>query len=226
MIVDDVTMARHRMGGIISIIRENISIVMDDLHGSSNANQRKMLSNAISSVDRLLRFTDNYFFIQKLDAGIIGPNPEMLDLNMVAEAACSKFRDAAGSKGNKIILKLDDGLPKTKFDGELIGIVIENMLSNAVDFTDKGTIVVTTSVDGDSIRLSVADSGCGMSEEEVPRLFNKFEKLSNNRARMRSSDGLGLALSMDIVEKHDGRIWLESTSAKGSTFVISLPIRS
>ncbi|MFA5811303.1 MAG: HAMP domain-containing sensor histidine kinase [bacterium] len=226
MIIDDVSMAKHKMGGLLTLIRESISFALEDLQGSANVIQKKMLLTAMNGVERLIRLTDNYFLIQKLDEGIIVLDSEVGDLNKAADAACSKFSAAAEQKGTGIILKLDDKLPKTKFDRELIGTVLENVIRNAVDFTEKGTIVIATSFDDESVRVSVSDTGCGMAEQEVSKLFHRFEKLSNNRAKNRSSDGLGLSVSKEIMDRHDGRIWLESTSDKGSTFVISLPIRS
>jgi len=224
MILDDASMARHKMGGILTAIRESISIVLEDMKDSCSADQIKILTIGKKNVDRLIKLTGNYFLIQKLDAGIIDLDSKAGDLNSVAQAVCSKLSAEAGRKGTEIILKLDDKLPKTKFDKELIGTVLENVIGNAVDFTDKGAIVVTTSFDGKSVRLSVADTGCGMAKHEVSKLFGRFEKLSNNQARGRTSDGLGLAISKGIMARHKGKIWLESPSEKGSTFVISLPL--
>ncbi|MFH1829840.1 MAG: HAMP domain-containing sensor histidine kinase [Pseudomonadota bacterium] len=225
MIVDDISMARHRMGGILTIIRESLSMVLRDMESQGNTDHVKVLSRANKNVDRLIRLANNYFLIQMLEAGIIDVNSKVDDLNKVAQVICTNLSTVASQKETEIVLKLDDKLPKTKFDSELMGIVIENLVSNAIDFTDNGTIVVTIFSDDESIRLSVADTGCGIDESEVSKLFHRFEKLSNNSERGRTGDGMGLAVSKEIMTKLGGGIWLESTSDKGSTFVISLPIR-
>jgi signal transduction histidine kinase len=93
-------------------------------------------------------------------------------------------------------------------------------------FTEKGSITISTRRIENSIRVSVSDTGCGIKQEDLSKLFKQFQQLSSSGNRKTGGTGLGLAISKDIVEKHGGRIWVESEFGKGATFHFLLPIKS
>jgi signal transduction histidine kinase len=104
---------------------------------------------------------------------------------------------------------------------------IDNLISNAIKYTPKGgSILVTLELTNNRIRLKVNDEGPGIKKEEQGKLFGKFQRLSARPTGGESSTGLGLYITKQVIELHDGRIWVESEYGKGSSFAIELPLNS
>ncbi|MCX5665844.1 MAG: ATP-binding protein, partial [Candidatus Omnitrophica bacterium] len=98
------------------------------------------------------------------------------------------------------------------------------LISNAIKFTDEGSISVSTHLDNEYIRVSVSDTGPGIKEDDVSNLFKKFIQLEGGMERKHAGTGLGLVICKYMIENHRGRIWAESNSGKGVTFHFALPI--
>jgi signal transduction histidine kinase len=124
------------------------------------------------------------------------------------------------------LLELDDSLPEIGFDSDKITQVLTNLISNAMNFTKKGNIVIETSKKDGTIHVSVSDTGCGIKKKDLPRVFDRFEQLAIGGERKTGGTGLGLSISKEIIERHNGKIWLESKFGKGSKFTFILPIHS
>ena len=115
-------------------------------------------------------------------------------------------------------------LPEVKGDFERLVQVVINLLSNAVKFTTQGTVSCRVWQTGDEIRLSIADTGVGISEADIEHVFEAFVQVGGAKSGKPGGTGLGLAISKQIVEKHGGRIWAESVPGQGSTFTLALPV--
>jgi len=124
-------------------------------------------------------------------------------------------------------LRLDEDLPRANFDRDKIVQVFTNLVSNAVKFTEKGGITVITGRQDNFIQAAVSDTGCGIQEEDLPKIFQQFTQLQ----RKVGGAGLGLSICKEIIKAHGGKIWVESPPAgqaqefgKGSIFYFTLPI--
>jgi signal transduction histidine kinase len=102
--------------------------------------------------------------------------------------------------------------------------VFINLLNNAVKFTEKGGIKIQTGKTGNFITVSVKDTGIGIKGSDIPLLFERFRQLDSGMTRKTGSTGLGLSICKDIIEKHGGKIWVESQPGEGSIFNFSLPL--
>jgi signal transduction histidine kinase len=150
---------------------------------------------------------------------------EAVDVQRLAQAVVEQNRRQAERKDQRIALDLPVGEACTvEADPTWIQEAMDNLVSNAVKYSPHGKpirVAVTTSeVD---IRFAVEDEGPGLTEEDKEKLFGKFERLSAAPTGDESSTGLGLSIVKQIIEKHDGRVWAESTHGEGSTFFIALP---
>jgi signal transduction histidine kinase len=115
-------------------------------------------------------------------------------------------------------------LPSVPGDRTRIKQVLLNLISNAIKFTHAGRVLVQVRPEGDSVHVSVADTGIGISPTDLGRLFEPFQRLDNPLAQQADGTGLGLAISKKFVELHHGRIWAESRESQGSTFHFTLPL--
>jgi signal transduction histidine kinase len=130
----------------------------------------------------------------------------------------------AEQKNLDFLLELDQGLPQVKFDRDKITQVLTNLVNNAIKFTEKGSIRIQTARKNDAIVVSVQDTGIGIKEEDMPRVFIRFEQLDTGMTRKTGGAGLGLSICKEIIERHNGKIWVDTKFGGGSTFNFTLPV--
>jgi signal transduction histidine kinase len=215
----------HELRTPLTAMKESVAIVLDGMTGEINDEQRSCLDIARRNIDRLSRLINDVLDVQKLEAGKMKFDMKVSDINEVAEHVYKTMASPAKEKGIDLILELDGKLPKVEFDMDRIAQVLTNLVNNAFKFTEKGSVKIKTGKEENAIQVSVSDSGCGIKQEDMPKLFRKFEQLADSGERKTGGTGLGLAICKEIIEEHKGDIWVESEMDKGSTFRFVLPIR-
>jgi PAS domain S-box-containing protein len=210
----------HELRTPLGIIKESVALVLDGKVGGVNAKQAEMLEMAKHNVDRLTRLINQVLDFQKLDAGKMEFRFEEGDINAVVEEVYRHTRSLVSKKKLKYEFKPDPALPKVRFDRDRIAEVLTNLVSNAIKATDRGGIAIKTFLEGARATVSISDTGHGIKEKDMPRLFERFAQLE----RKPGGTGLGLAICKEIVEAHKGEIRAESQWGKGSTFTFTLPI--
>jgi PAS domain S-box-containing protein len=216
----------HELRTPLTIIKEDIAIIMDGAAGRVKPKQREMLEMAQRNIDRLARLINDVLDFQKLQSGKAKFNMQENNINGVIEQVYNTMAGVTKKKGVELCLALDTTLPKTLFDSDKMVQVLTNLVSNSMKFTEKGSITIASKKIENAIRVSISDTGCGIKQEDMSKLFRQFQQLSTGNNRKTGGTGLGLAISKDIVEKHGGRTWVESEFGKGTTFHFLLPIKS
>jgi signal transduction histidine kinase len=141
------------------------------------------------------------------------------------QQAISELRDIADMKGIRIEAPLDGNLVVTG-DREAIKRIFTNLLSNATKFNrEGGRIVISAEEEGDFVKFSVSDTGIGIPEEELGKIFDRFYQVDRSPRRKYPGMGVGLSIVKELVEMQGGNIWVESKPGKGSTFIFTLPRR-
>ena len=135
----------------------------------------------------------------------------------------SRFYSRAET-GHRIIAHTEQDLPIVSADGEKIGQLIKNLLDNAIKYSPGGDIVCRAFVKDNMVWISVQDHGIGISQQDLPQIFDKFYRVEREEAAHVSGTGLGLSIAKYIVESHDGKIDLQSELGKGTTISFGLPI--
>jgi PAS domain S-box-containing protein len=216
----------HELRTPLTIIKEDIAIILDGAAGKVKPKQKDILEMAQRNIDRLARLINDVLDFQKLQSGRAKFNMLENNINSVIESAYNTMAATVKKKGVELRLALDNSLPRTIFDSDKMIQVLTNLVSNAMKFTEKGSITIATHRIENAIRVSVVDTGCGIKQEDLPKLFQQFQQLGSGGNRKTGGTGLGLAISKDIIEKHAGRVWVESELGKGTTFHFLLPIKS
>jgi len=195
-------------------------------HGELNEEQTFFVDTILKSSKHLLDLINNFLELAKMEAGkqeIIFEEVSVPDtINEILEMIKDNARE------RDIILRKE-------FDPEILSIQIDrmafkqmlfNLLSNAIKFSNKegGIITISTKKENDMAKISVDDTGIGIKEEDLPRLFKMFEQLDSGISRKYEGTGLGLAITKKLVEMHGGKIWVESKYGQGSKFILLLPI--
>jgi len=221
---DFTSMVSHELRTPLTAIKEGIALVIDGTTGPLGKEQREFLDIAKRNVDRLARLINDVLDLQKLESGkmVFTLAPE--DINGAVREVYDTMITMAKDKALDIVLELSEGIPKVVFDRDKIIQVLANLVNNAVKLTDKGKITVRTEIKDGFLWVTVKDEGPGIRAEDLPKLFRRFEQLEKGTERRTGGTGLGLAISKDIVERHGGRIWVESVYGQGASFIFTLPI--
>jgi signal transduction histidine kinase/DNA-binding response OmpR family regulator len=203
--------------------------------------QREFAETVRRSADTLLVITNDILDFSKIEAGRLDLETQPFDLRECVESALDLVAMSAKQKGLDLAYWIDEGVP-AGIVGDVTRLrqVLLNLLSNAVKFTDAGEVVVSVSVGGSAagegaprgedkeprvdLLFSVRDTGIGIPAERLGRLFRPFSQLDASMTRRYGGTGLGLTISMGLVEQMGGRIWVESEAGKGSTFSFSIRV--
>lgn len=232
------SMVSHELRSPLGAIKEGINLVLEGMEGDINDKQKHVLTIAKNNTDRLSRMINNVLDFQKMESGKMEFDVQEGDINAVALEVGKAMGKLAKEKGLDLVVELDDGLPKIRFDRDKIVQVFTNLLNNAIKFTEKGRILVCIKKEDNVVHVTVKDDGPGISSEDLKRLFQPFEQLNGVRDKKKGGTGLGLVISKEIVLAHKGKIWAESPPVglpaeggragelgKGTAFHFVLPIK-
>ena len=214
----------HELRTPLTTIKEGISLVVDGSLGPINADQKAALAIAKQDIDRLARLINDLLDISKIEAGRMELKKSSVDISSLAEEVLFSFQNQAGKKHIQLKTRLKRGLPPLYIDPDKISQVLANLISNGIKFTpENGSITLGVKDKGKEVEISMADTGVGISQDNIARLFDRFSQFNRVYGPGERGTGLGLAISKEIVEMHGGRISVESEVGKGSTFTFSLP---
>ena len=185
------------------------------------------LENIVSESRRLSRLVDAMLHLSRLENGKTKFNPE--SVNVVAMVASIVAMQETLFKENNRTLTFVDKTPEgncfVDIDSDMIREALTNLLSNAIRYTDDGGhVVITVSIDNTDAVISVADDGMGIAPEDIPQTFSRFWRAEESRERASGGLGVGLAITKEIMDRHNGTISVESELGKGTTFSLYLPI--
>ncbi|MFP3897450.1 MAG: ATP-binding protein, partial [Anaerolineales bacterium] len=164
--------------------------------------------------------------LARIEADQMGLALERVEPVELVKEAVETIHSLIESRGLALRVEMDDDLPQLWLDPTRIRQVLFNLLNNAARFTQEGGISLRVETLEDRVRFSVIDTGVGIAEEELPKIFQEFHQIQDRVKHGQGGTGLGLAISKEFVELHGGRIWVESELGKGSTFSFVIPVRT
>ena len=228
MKLDFVSMAAHELRTPLTSLRGYLSVLIKETKNTLGADDTMFLSRANISAQQLSALIENLLNVSRIENHKLTINIEPVDIRQVIQQAIDQIMERAIEKKITLELKKDDTpLPKVLIDKLRIGEVINNILSNAIAYTnDGGRVTVWTERKDEDVVTHVQDTGEGISKESLPHLFTKFFRISGKLEQTTKGTGLGLYISKEIIQMHHGEIWVESELGKGSTFSFSLPTES
>jgi len=184
----------------------------------------KNLNIIVTEAERLTSLIDDVLDIAKMEAGKIEWRMEVTDIGEVMERALNATSSLFEQSGLTCIPDIAAPLPPVMGDRDRLIQVAINLISNAVKFTQAGSVTCRVWAEGDRVVFSVQDTGVGIAPADCAKVFDKFKQVGDTLTDKPKGTGLGLSICKQIVEYHQGRIWVESELGKGSTFLVSLPI--
>ncbi|MDP2664539.1 MAG: HAMP domain-containing sensor histidine kinase [bacterium] len=221
-----VSVAAHQLRTPLTGIKWTLNALLEEGLGRLNREQRKFAKDAYESTLRLIDLINDLLDASRLEEGRFGFKKKRQAFVPLVKKACETFKKAAAEKGVAFPLHLPKGaIPQLDFDEERMRIVLENLLDNAIKYTlPGGSVTVKLWQEKGKVIVEVADTGIGMAEDQISKVFTKFFRAENAQLYQTSGTGLGLYLVKNIVEHHGGAIFFTTKENKGSAFTFTLPI--
>jgi signal transduction histidine kinase/GGDEF domain-containing protein len=214
----------HELNTPLIIVKEALMLIMDGIAGEVSKRQKDLLGKSIANLERLKKMIDDLLDMSRMEKHKLVLHYSLVNFNELLMSTSEFFTKWAKEK--KITLRYH--LPKKQInifiDPERINQVVANLINNAIKFTEQnGTIEARVDVLESKVRIGVFDSGVGISQEDLPRLFRKFTQVAPTNLNKHKGMGLGLSIARELVEKHGGEIWVESKIGQGTKFCFTLP---
>lgn len=214
----------HELRTPLAIIKEGLLLVLEGVAGNINEKQRDMLQISEHNIERLNRIINELLDISKIESGRVIIKRLPANIALLVKEACAKWRPNLEKKKQTLNMSIPSEPANTYADHDRITEVLDNLISNAARFTpENGEISVGLRDFKDRIEVFVSDTGVGISEEDLPRVFGKFQQFGRISGAGEKGTGLGLAISKSIIEMHKGAISVDSKINKGTTFTFAIP---
>ncbi|MDP9052402.1 MAG: GAF domain-containing protein, partial [Acidobacteriota bacterium] len=182
------------------------------------------LKVVVSEGERLTKLIDDVLDLAKIEAGKFSWNMGEVSIGEVIDRAVAATASLFEAKSLRLVRNVDSDLPTVHGDEDRLIQVVINLISNAVKFTDAGSITCSARLEGGALVVGVTDSGIGIAPADQPKVFEKFKQVGDTLTDKPKGTGLGLPICKEIVEYHGGQIWVESQPGEGSTFSFTLPV--
>ncbi len=224
----------HELRTPMNAIIGYTDLLVDGVDGSINEEQEKSLRKVANNARHLLQLINDILDISKIEAGKIKLNPKEIDLKWVVETILPTFEPQLKLKGLSLTIDISEGLPLIYADEDRIREILINLLSNAVKFTNKGGIIISARLSERGVKpgepplfmeMCVEDTGIGIKEEDIGKIFDKFVQADLTSVRQYEGTGLGLSIARGLVSLHKGIIWVTSKVEEGSKFYFTLPLK-
>lgn len=194
----------------------------DELDGETRRNFLQVIYN---ESDRMTHIVKDLLTLSQLDYGKMDMEMNPIPVKLIVQNIASAMLIEARAQGLTLETKLEEPLPLILADRNRMEQVIANIVSNAIKYNRPGgTVTLSAFSQEDKVVIKVQDTGIGIPQEDIPRLFERFYRVDKARSRERGGTGLGLAIAKEIVEQHQGTIGVESQLDAGTTVTITLPV--
>jgi signal transduction histidine kinase/ActR/RegA family two-component response regulator len=217
----------HELRTPLTAIKGAVGLVLGGAGGPVPGPIRDLLEIAGSNTDRLIQLVNDILEIFRMETGKLQLRATPTSIPELINKACAACQQEAATESIRLETRIAAHLPQANVDPEQVLKVLEKLVSNAIKFSDKASVVRVGAEpmpdNAKFILLWVQDHGHGIPLEAQERIFDKFEQAEAVATRQHQGSGLGLAICRGVVEGHGGRIWVKSEPRKGSTFYLTLP---
>ena len=221
-----VSLASHQLRTPITEISLSAEILMSGMAGKISAMQKKYIRNVNSAVIEITELIETLLNISRIQMGTFVVLPQPVKLQTLINKILSSFYLQAKKKKLKIKKHFDKNIPRTNLDPQIMQLILENLISNAVKYTEKGYVEIDVSVQNNkNIMIKISDTGCGIPDSQKHLVFTKLFRSDNRLKNETKGHGLGLFIVKSIVERVGGKIKFESEEKKGTTFYLTIPLK-
>jgi signal transduction histidine kinase len=216
----------HELRTPLAAILGYAELIQEGFYEPQGPKSLDALTRIRSNGKHLLGLINTVLDIAKIESGQFTLNMSEYAIQSVVETVRAATESLAQNKKLALKTEVAKSLPVGLGDEQRLTQVLLNLVGNAIKFTDTGEVRVTAKAVNGHFNVSVTDTGPGIPEEHQTRIFEQFHQVDSSNTKAKGGTGLGLAIAKEIVEMHGGRIWVESTVGKGSTFQLEIPTRA
>jgi two-component system phosphate regulon sensor histidine kinase PhoR len=221
---DFVANVSHELRTPISSIKGYAETLLDGKADNEKTVQ-EFLGIIYQDSNRLANLIDDLLDLSKIESGKMKMEIEPLDLLPIATRCCNVLEKSAKDKSIAVTLNIPPNVPHVKGDEKRLAQVFLNLLDNAIKYTSAGgTVALSASLKDKMVQVDVSDTGIGIADKDLPRIFERFYRVDKARSRELGGTGLGLSIVKHIVQAHNGQVWVQSTPGKGSIFSFTIPV--
>lgn len=219
-----IPLVAHELKTPLAVIREGISLLVDGVCGPLNDKQRKILTMSSENITRLTRIIEDLLEVSKMEGGRLKLRKSLVDICILLQESCEKWQLEVSKKNQTLRLFIEEKQQYIYVDPGIIQQVVDNLISNAIKYSqERGNIEIFLKNEGAHILIVVKDTGIGISQEDFPKIFEKFQRFKRDVNNEIKGTGLGLSIVKQFIDLHKGTIAVESELGKGTTFHIRLP---
>jgi len=215
----------HELRTPLNAILGYTELILDKIYGEVPERIQEVLERLEKNGRHLLGLINNVLDLSKIEAGQLTLSLSEYSMGEVVQTVFTSVEALAGEKKLELKVMVPSDLTTGKGDEQRIAQVLLNLLGNAIKFTEEGEVTVEVTASNETFLVSVSDTGPGLSEADQNKIFEDFQQADGSTTRGKDGTGLGLSIAKKIIEMHGGRIWVESTLGKGSTFWFKLPVK-
>ena len=210
----------HELKTLLTAIIVSAELLAEELQPYQKSMPVRLTQNIIRSANSLDEKLTNFSEMAELLSGEFSFQPEYLEIKPIIHSVATQFYPITKSRKQSLVLELPASLPPARAHHQYLEQILSNLLTNASKFTPEGgKVTLNASQDSNSLVIQVTDTGIGIPADKQTLIFQPYYQVDSGRG-----SGLGLAITKFLVELHGGKIWLESTSGRGSSFFFSLPL--
>ena len=215
----------HELRTPLNAILGYTELIIDKIYGEVPENIQEVLERVEKNGRHLLGLINDVLDLSKIEAGQLVLSLDDYSMKEVVHTVFTSVESLAAEKNLELKVSVSPEVAHGKGDQQRISQVFLNLVGNAIKFTEAGEVRIEATASNDNFVVSVSDTGPGLSEADQQMIFEEFHQVDGSSTRKKGGTGLGLSIAKKIVEMHGGRIWVESTEGKGSTFWFTLPVR-
>jgi two-component system phosphate regulon sensor histidine kinase PhoR len=225
MRVDFVANASHELRTPLATLVGYAETLREQSEEIDEATRDRFIAIIHDEARRMQRLVEDLISLSRIEAERFSTPRDPLMLPMLVDEARENSRGAMAKRGSRMVIEADDPLPAVGGDRNELLQLLDNLIGNALRYGREGTpVTVRMRREGEMVRLTVSDEGDGIAAEHIPRITERFYRVDPSRSRSLGGTGLGLSIVKHIVERHRGRLTIESVVGRGTDFHVLLPI--
>ena len=214
----------HELRTPLNAILGYTELILDKIYGEVPDQIREVLERVQKSGRHLLNLINDVLDLSKIEAGQLVLSLNDYSMNDIVQTVSTAVEPLAAEKHLNLRVAVPPDLPRGKGDERRITQVLLNLVGNAIKFTESGEVAIRATASDGRFLVAVSDTGPGIPEQDRQKIFEEFQQGDSSSTRQKGGTGLGLSIARRIVELHRGRMWVESSPGRGSTFWFSLPV--
>lgn len=217
----------HDLRSPLASIQGYLETILLKESSLSDQKRKEYLEIILKNTHGLRQLVEELFELSKLDTRQVQPNIEEFSISDLVQDVALKFEPQADQKGIDLVAECPTGIPLVEGDIALIERVLSNLIENSIQYSEQGDSVrIQLSQSDSSVKICVKDTGPGISEEDLPHIFDRFYRAEKSRSKQSGGTGLGLAIAKKIMELHDQEMSVQSQDSSGALFSFHLPAAS